>query len=60
MRAVRVGRLTRAEQRSGLNGLSERDVGQVRDVLGHETADPALRRVYPSVRTTVESASAAQ
>jgi MFS superfamily sulfate permease-like transporter len=44
-------------RRRGLELLIARDIGQVRDMLGHETDDPALRRVYPSVRAAVEAAS---
>ena len=44
-------------RRRGIELLIARDVGQGRDMLGHETEDPALRHVYPSVRAAVEAAS---
>ena len=36
-----------------------RDVGQVRDLLGHATDDAALKRVYTSVQAAVDAATAA-
>jgi SulP family sulfate permease len=45
-------------RRRGIEVLIARDVGQVRDVLGHTAADPSLQRVYPSVQAAVEAATA--
>jgi SulP family sulfate permease len=41
----------------GIRLLVARAVGQVRDVLGSVTDDPALTHVYPSVQAAVEAAS---
>jgi high affinity sulfate transporter 1 len=46
-------------RRRGVPLLVARDVGQVRDVLGRATDDPALRHVYPSVQAAVDTATAA-
>ncbi len=46
-------------RRRGVALLVARDVGQVRDLLGHAAADPALQHVYPSVQAAVEAATAA-
>jgi SulP family sulfate permease len=36
--------------------LVARDIGQVRDVLSHVVDNPALQRVYPTVRAAVDAA----
>ncbi len=36
--------------------LIARDIGQVRDVLSHVVDNPALQRVYPTVRAAVDAA----
>ena len=45
-------------RRRGVRLLIARDVGQVRDVLGHAAADPSLQHVYPSVQAAVDAATA--
>jgi SulP family sulfate permease len=43
-------------RRRGVALLVARDVGQVRDVRGHESDDPALHHVYPTVQAAVDAA----